>query len=72
MMGSLIILGGVGVMYGAGIAVSSALKFFMKYDFDFDAKLKESKKQATKKEREAGGGEHELRMERLFQQGKKH
>lgn len=72
MMSSLLVLGGVGVMYGAGIAVSSALKFFMKYEFDLDSKLKDSKKQVVKKEREVGGGEHEARMERLFPQSKRH
>lgn len=63
MFGVISVLGSIGLICASGVAISSGLRWFHSYELDITAKMKESKKVETKKE--AGGVDHELRMENL-------
>ncbi len=65
MLGAISVLFGVGVVCASGIAISSGMKFFLSYDYDLNKKINESKASKNKREREIGGENHELRMEKL-------
>jgi len=63
MLGAFTVLAGVGVVCASGVAISSAFRFFLTYEYDLTAKIKESKKNETK--RTIGGEEHAKHIENL-------
>jgi len=66
MMGSLVVLCGVGVVCASGVVVSSAFRFFHTFEYDLTAKITESKKSETK--REMGGVDHAKHIANISKQ----
>ena len=63
MLGILSVLGGVGLVCASGVVVSSGLRWFLNYDYDVTAKLKDSKNK--KMSIEEGGADHEKHIQNL-------